>query len=121
MDPNFVQLITFRSDHPDEIVEIMAEWDRNQAAGEIMGYAGLRVLADRNDPGLLYVVAEFAAVDPDVAPAEEAQRNNNRPETQAAAARILALSSSDPVYHDCDEIYRTDPLTPGLGHTPKPR
>ena len=115
VDPNFVQVISFRTEQLDEILEIMAEWDEHQAAGEIMGYAGLRVLADRNDPGHVFVVAEFAAVDPDVSPAEEAQRNNNRPETQTAAARITALASTEPVFHDFDEVYRTDPFTPGLG------
>jgi hypothetical protein len=117
VDRNFVQIITLRSEHLDEMLELVAEWDRNQAAGEIMGYAGLRVLADRDDPGRLFIIAEFAAVDPGVSAVEEAQRNNDRPETQASAARILALSTSEPEYHHFDEVYRTDPFTPGLGHT----
>ena len=111
-----MQIITLRSDHLDEILEELAEWDRNQANGDIMGYAGLRVLADRDDPGRLFVVAEFAAVEPGVSAVEEAERNNDRPETQASAARIAALTNGEPEYYHCDEVYRTDPFTPGLGH-----
>jgi hypothetical protein len=116
VDSNFVQIITLRSDHLAEMLDLAAEWDRNQAAGEIMGYAGLRVLADRDDPGRLLILAEFAAVEPGVAAAEEAERNNLRPETQASAARFAALSKGEPEYHNFDEVYRTDPFTPGLGH-----
>jgi hypothetical protein len=114
--PNFVQIITVRSEHLDEVLELVAQWDRNQAAGEIMGYAGLRVLADRDDPGRLFIVAEFAEVEPGVSAVEEAARNNDRPETQASAAAILAISDGEPEYHHFDEVYRTDPFTPGLGH-----
>ena len=116
VDRNFVQIITLRSEQLDEIVELLAEWDRRQADGEIMGYAGLRVLADRDVPGRIFIVAEFAAVEPGVSAVEEAARNNDRPETQASTARIMALSTSEPEFLHFDEVYRTDPFTPGLGH-----
>jgi hypothetical protein len=118
MNTHFVQTITFRSDRFDEMVVLMGEWDRNQAAGEIMGYAGLRVLADRDDPGRYISIMEFAAVEPGVSAFEEAQRNNDRPETQALAARLIALSTGEPEFRHFDEVYRTDPLDPGLGHEP---
>jgi hypothetical protein len=116
VDPNFVQIITVRSDHLDEILDVVAEWDRSQADGEIMGYAGLRVLADRDDPGRLFIVVDFAAVEPGVTAVEEAERNNDRLETQASTARVVALSNGEPEFHHFDEVYRTDPFTPGLGH-----
>jgi hypothetical protein len=118
MGPNFVQIITVRSDRLEDMLEFAAEWDRNQAAGEIMGYAGMRILADRDDPGRYFVVAEFAEVEPGVSAVEEAQRNNDRPETQASAARMLALCKGEPEWHHFDEVYRTDPEAPGLGHEP---
>jgi hypothetical protein len=120
VDPNFVQIITLRSEHLEEILELLGEWDRKQADGEIMGYAGLRVLVDRDDPRRLFIVAEFAAVEPGVSAADEAELNNARPETQASAARILALSETEPEYLHFDEVYRTDPFTPGLGREPTP-
>jgi hypothetical protein len=66
-----------------------------------MGYMGGRVLADRLDPGRYVIVADFAIVDPDVSAAEEAESNNDRPETQASTARLREILD--------DEIYRTDP------------
>ncbi len=116
VDRNFVQIISLRSEHLDEIVELLAQWDRNQADGEIMGYAGLRVLADRDEPGRIFIVADFASVEPGVSAVEEAERNNDRPETQASTARIMALTTAEPEFHHFDEVYRTDPFTPGLGH-----
>jgi hypothetical protein len=85
-----------------------------------MGYAGLRVLVDRDDPERVFVIAEFAAVEPGVPAVEEAQRNNDRPETNEIAARMVALSTTPPEYHDFDEVYRTDPFEPGLGHRTTP-
>jgi hypothetical protein len=113
--PNFVQTMTFRSDQLDRLLELGAQWDRQQAAGDIMGYVGMRVLADRDDPGRYIMVAEFGMVDPDVSAFEEAQRNNDRPETQAAAQGLMDLAVGEIEWHHYDEVYRTDPFTPGLG------
>jgi hypothetical protein len=105
---HFTQTIAIRSDHPDEILQLMADWDRDQAQSDIMGFAGARLLADREDPGAYLIVARFAVVDPDVPAAEEAARNNERPETQEWARRLRELIDGEPVYHHYDEIYRTD-------------
>ena len=114
-NPNFVQTITFRSDQLDRILELGAQWDRQQAAGDIMGYVGMRVLADREDAGRYILVAEFGMVDPEVSAFEEAQRNNARPETQASAQLLMDLAQGEIEWHHYDEVYRTDPFTPGLG------
>jgi hypothetical protein len=107
---NFSQTITVRSKDPAPIVELLAEWDRNQATSDIMGYMGTRMLADREEPGRYVIIADFGVVDPDVAAADEAARNNLRPETQAWAARLLELIDGEPEYHHFDELYRTDRL-----------
>jgi hypothetical protein len=104
---NFTQIISVRSDHPDAIVQLLADWDRNQAEADVMGYMGTHVLADREDPGRYLIIAEFAAVDPDVPAAEEAARNNERPETQAWAKKLLEVIEGKPVYRHYDELYRT--------------
>ena len=54
------------------------------------------------------VAGDFGVIDPDVSAADEALRNNERPETQAFAARLLEVIDGEPEYHHCDEIYRTD-------------
>ena len=104
---NFTQIISVRSDHPDAIVQLLADWDRNQAETDVMGYIGTHVLADRENPGQFLIIAEFAAVDPDVSAAEEAARNNERPETQAWAKKLLEIIEGEPVYRHYDELYRT--------------
>jgi hypothetical protein len=108
MNKNFSQTIAVRSHDPEKLLELLEQWDIDQAATDIMGYMGTRVLADREDPGRYLIVADFGIVDPDVSAAEEAERNNARPETQAWAARLRALVDDEPVYHHYDELYRTD-------------
>ena len=108
MNLNFSQTITVHCASPDHLVEIMQQWDRDQANSDIMGYMGSRVLADRDDPGRYVIIADFGVIDPDVSAAHEAERNNERPETQATAARLLELVDGEPVYRHYDELYRTD-------------
>lgn len=108
MNRNFSQTITFRCDDPAPILELIAEWDLNQATSDIMGYMGTRVLADREKLGQYMIIADFGVVDPGVSAAEEAARNNARPETRAFSARVLELIDGEPEYHHFDEIYRTD-------------
>jgi hypothetical protein len=105
---NFTQTIAVRCDDPGPIIELLEQWDRDQASADIMGYMGIRLLADRETPGQYLIIADFGVVDPDVPAADEARRNNERPETQATAARLREMVSSEPAYHDYDELYRTD-------------
>jgi hypothetical protein len=105
---NFSQSIRVRLADPAPLNEMLAEWDEEQANGDIMGYMGTRLLADRDEPGHYLIVADFGVIDPDVPAADEAARNNERPETQAWAARLLDLVDGEPVYRHYDELYRTD-------------
>jgi hypothetical protein len=105
---NFSQTIAIRCDDPDRLVEMLAEWDSDQATTDIMGYMGSRLLADREHPGCYMIIADFGVIDPDVSAADEAARNNERPETQAWAARLLDAIEGKPEYHHFDELYRTD-------------
>ena len=108
MNLNFSQTIIVRSSDPDAIVELLEQWDMQQASADIMGYMGTRLLADRENPGQYMIVADFGVVDPDVSAADEATRNNDRPETQAWVASFRAVVEGEPQYHNYDEIYRTD-------------
>ena len=108
MNRNFSQTITVRCDNPATLIEMLTQWDLNQATSDIMGYMGTRLLADRENPGQYVFIADFGVIDPDVSAADEALRNNERPETQAFAARLLEVIDGEPEYHHYDEIYRTD-------------
>ena len=108
MNRNFSQTITVRCDDPAPIIDLLAEWDLNQATCDIMGYMGTRLLADREKPGHYVIIADFGVVDPNVSAADEAARNNLRPETRAWAERLLELIDGEPEYHHFDVIYRTD-------------
>jgi hypothetical protein len=104
---NFTQIISFRCTDPEAIVALATGWDRMQAEADIMGYMGSHVLADRDNPGQYLLVAEFGVVDPDISAAEEAMRNNDRPETQEWADKLREVIEGEPVFRDYDEIYRT--------------
>jgi hypothetical protein len=88
MEPNFTQTITFRSDHPETLIALAREWDELQASEEVMGFMGVRILADREDPGRYVMIADFGAVDPELSAAQEAFLNNVRPQTEAFAERF---------------------------------
>jgi len=104
---NFSQTITVHCDDPAILLEMLEQWDREQAMADIMGYMGTRLLADREIQGRYVFVADFGIVDPDVSAAEEAKRNNDRPETQKWADRLRAVIEGEPEFHDYDELYRT--------------
>ena len=111
MNRNFTQTIEVRCSDPDrfaQLVEILRQWDRDQANADIMGYMGLRILSDRADPNRYLIVADFGVVDPDVSAADEAARNNERPETQATAAKMRAVLDEDAIFRDYDWEYLTD-------------
>jgi hypothetical protein len=105
---NFIQTMTFRCQEPEQLLELVTAWDIQQANSEIMGYMRARLLVDRADPERYVIVADFGVIDPEVSPADEALRNNERPETQAGAARLREIVVGEIEYREYDEIYRTD-------------
>ena len=107
MEPNFTQTITFRSDHPETLIALAREWDELQASEEVMGFMGVRILADREDPGRYVMIADFGVVDPGLSAAQEAFLNNERQQTQEFAERFRAVSKGEPEWHNYDELYRT--------------
>mgnify|MGYP001819369513 FL=1 len=86
---------------------MLAEWDEGQSSTDVMGYIGTRLLADRDDPGRFLILAEFAEVDGDLTPAQEAERNNQREETERWAAKLRRLVEGEPEWVHFDELYRT--------------
>ena len=108
MNRNFSQTFTIRCDDPDAVVALLKSWDEMQATTDVMGYMGSRILADRETLGQYVIIADFGIVDPNVSAADEAARNNTRPETRTWAARLLEVIDGEPEYHHFDELYRTD-------------
>jgi len=100
--------MTLRCHDTARLIEMANEWDIQQANSDIMGYMGTRVLADRDDPGRFVIIADFGVIDPEVSAAEEAVRSNERPQTQASAARLRELVDGEIEYRHYDEVYRTD-------------
>jgi hypothetical protein len=108
---NFTQAISVRCSDPERLerlIEVLQQWDRDQSQADIMGYMGLRLLADRDHVGEYLILADFGVVDPDVPAADEAARNNDRPETQETARRMRELLDDEPVYRHYDWVYLTD-------------
>jgi hypothetical protein len=104
---NFTQMISFTCTDPERLVEMAAGWDRMQAEADLMGYMGSHVLADREKPGHYVLVAEFGVIDPDVSAADEAMRNNDRPETNEWVENLLEIVDGELTYGNYDEVYRT--------------
>jgi hypothetical protein len=105
---NFSQTMTFRCGDRAAVLEIVTAWDMQQADSDVMGYMGGRLLVDRADPERYVIIADFGVIDPEVSAAEEALRNNDRPETQAGAARLREIVDGEIEFREFDEIYRTD-------------
>lgn len=103
----FTQGIRVRCDDPEGLVDLLAEWDEGQASTDVMGYIGTRLLADRDAPDRFLILAEFAEVDGDLTPAEEAERNNRREETERWAQKLRTLVAGEPEWAHYDELYRT--------------
>ena len=120
----FAQGIRVRCDDPDGLLALLAEWDAGQATTDVMGYIGTRLLADRDEPGCYLILAEFAEVDGDLTPAAEAERNNQREETERWAhklrgarrrrARLDPLRRAVPHRHHRQSAYRLR----GIGNEP---
>jgi hypothetical protein len=103
----FAQGIRVRCAEPEALVTLLAEWDRGRATTDVTGYIGTRLLADRDQSGHYLILAEFAEVDGDLTPAQEAERNNQREDTDRWAQKLRALVDGEPDWIHYDELYRT--------------
>ena len=103
----FEQTISFHCADPDALIELLKEWDVAQASTDVMGYVGTRLLANRDEPGHFMILAEFAEVDGDLTPAEEAERNNQREATERWVTKLRKMVEAEPEWIHYDELYRT--------------
>ena len=103
----FAQGIRVQCSDPDALMELLDEWDVGQSSSEVMGYIGTRLLADRDQPEVYMILAEFAEVDGDLPAAAEAELNNQREETERWVEKLRALVEGEPEWIHFDELYRT--------------
>lgn len=90
-----------------ELTKLLQSYDSYQATLDVMGFIGARLLADRDHPNEYLILADFAPVTGELTAAQEAERNNERNETEGWAARLRATIDGEPEWLHFDEIYRT--------------
>ena len=95
----FIQTIDVEPRDLGALRDHVAAWHAEQG-GIAPGYVGSRVLADLGAPGRYVIEAEFRSP-------EEADRNNDRPETSAWAAKLADLVASAPAYRSFEVELRT--------------
>jgi quinol monooxygenase YgiN len=94
----FTQTMAVRASDGEALAEMMTEWHEVEA-GVAPGYLGSRLFAYRDDPGRFLILVDFSSV-------EEAEQNNDRPETQQWAGRLQQLIDGEPKFSNLDEIHR---------------
>ena len=93
----FIQVIDYRTSKGAEIEKLLDEY-RDGTEGR-RSTASSVTCRDREDDGHYVTIVEFPSY-------EEAMRNNELPETQAFAARMMALCDGEPRWLNLDEIRR---------------
>jgi len=95
----FTQTMTIRTKDVDGLRSLMEGW-HNEQHGVAPGYQGSRLLVDRSDNARVVIEVDFSSV-------EEAQRNNDRAETQQWADKLRAVANGEPDYQDFDVAFTT--------------
>lgn len=92
----FIQIIEFRTDRRDELLDLARRWSGDATD---RGTAGsTRLCADRNDPGAWRLVVEFPSHD-------AAMQNSRRPETTEMSREFADLCDGEPVFRDLDVVH----------------
>jgi quinol monooxygenase YgiN len=92
----FTQVIDVEAGDANAVAQQLAAWHAEQH-GVAPGYQGYRLLLDRDEPRHCVILVDFTSF-------EEAQANNERPETQAWAAKLRELAGSEPRFLNCDAV-----------------
>ena len=82
---NFVQVIEYETDQPDEVRALGEEWSREQQPD---GPIRVTMAEDREREGHFVMIAEFDTY-------EHAMEHSNRPETASYADRMRRLARSE--------------------------
>ena len=90
-----MQIIQWKTSRIDEVEAMSEEYRKGRDA--TTGPSRVLVLADRDQPGTYYTVAQFASAD-------AAEANNGRPETEAFAKKMAELCDGPPTFHNTDVL-----------------
>ena len=89
----FTQHIVFYADSDEAVLDLMS----GATDAEGSGFIGGRILRFRDKPGRYVVQADFESL-------EAAEANNDRPETQAFAARLGEVANGDIKWENFDVL-----------------
>jgi quinol monooxygenase YgiN len=92
----FLQIIQFRTDRRDELLELAGRWSGD--ATDNGTARSSRLCADRDDPGAWWLVVEFPSY-------EAAMQNSQRPETDAMSREFAGLCDGEPVFRNLDVLH----------------
>lgn len=92
----FIQTLTFRSFHEQQVHKLLEEWVA-QEADRAPGFERARLLKDRDREDTYAILVEFSSH-------EEAMRNSERPETARWAERLWHAAEGDVSYRDWDVL-----------------
>lgn len=95
----FIQTIEVTATDETALRDQLAEWHAEQH-GLAPGYQGARILADLDQPGRYVIEVDFSS-------REDADRNNDRPETAAWATKLGELTSGEPTYRSFQQVSST--------------
>lgn len=93
----FVQTISFRSFHEEQIKKLLEEWRADQA-DKSPGYQRSWLLKDRDREATYLLSVEFSSY-------EEAMRNSERPETGAWAEKLRHAVQGELGYRNYDIVW----------------
>ena len=93
----FVQIIQWKTSKIDEVQKLNEEY-RAGRAGSSGGPSRVQVLADKDNAGTYYTVAEFSS-------AEAAAANSARSDTSEFAAKMAQLCDGPPTFHNSEVMF----------------
>ena len=91
----FVQIIEYKTSSPDEVQKLNDEWLEKTEGKRSAGRS--TACKDRDNPDTYIEIVEFPSY-------EEAMRNNDLPETQEFAAKMMALCDGDAKFRNLDVL-----------------
>lgn len=95
----FTQTIEVTATDETALRDQLAGWHAEQH-GIAPGYQGARILADVDQSGRYVIEVDFSS-------REEADRNNERPETAAWATKLGGLTNGEPTYRSFRHVSAT--------------
>jgi heme-degrading monooxygenase HmoA len=99
----FIQTLSFSTSRYDEMQTMMDEFSEQQReGGPAPGFRGLKILKDRERDGAYMLVVEFDSY-------ELAMENSARPETDAFAKRMAAMTDGPPSFGNYDVVHEETP------------